>query len=486
MRYFKSKILGEYSTEDFIRIAKEMVNIYHGIQYYDTTTADAPLLKKPIAGYLSFEHGTIKSTITPARGYIYIHTTNDLWSLNITPDKFKQEFESKFMEYNLWGNRIYSATFDQAPALVYSYALRSVDEKAQDVFVINTTDIFHSKTYTHGMCWFYTAKHEAFKYAIPGEARKPYYIMASASTIVLDLSHSIRLDDGYGSLSMPQLPSDKITILKKHIILSKRAGIDTYLYAKQRDIDILPPYKPLSIKITTTEEKTPKFKYVRPTSLMNEYNPWVTEFAQTEIPDICYICHTKLWGSNYRFIAKQTQAHRAPPKPVQRRRRRGDDPEPEPKSKGRPAANKAANDKKKAAAVHEMQLVGRPNAAIICRFCVHYNNFRDKFENDTNLKAIEIVNSTVSRNMIINTTIKDDLEKKILHRIQKNIENKTMKFYDSSPDLKNNSLWHIDGDDGTLLGLPHYVDIGDCAGDLLEYAIKLNNHIMVFKYTRIE
>lgn len=537
VRKFDTEVQNFYSLTDFERIAKEMVNIYHGIKYYNTDIINAPLLKKPINNYLSFEESGVISTITPARGYIYINCDQDLWELNIKFNELKNILKQNFNKFNLWNNRKFKAVFQNSKALQYTYELHKIEDNENIIEIFESNDPFNSKMYKESMVWFYSNKKELFKYTIPGETRKPYQIMAAASTIILDLSHNINLPDNSFTLSMPSLPKDKIFILKNNIYISKRAGIDVHLYSKmnpkiglfrklnkliscEQEINSDDSVIQKSVKkliketIKETDKKIVK-KIVKKIdkkivkedinksliyaacsvddNILDRNNIWEVDASQTEVPKVCLICNCELWEQNYLLIAKQQLNYKVMTV-IKRGRGAGDknkankddnesdleDEEPVEKP-----IKKLAKDAKKIVK-KDKKVYDRPNAAVLCRFCVHYDHNKYNINNDDNISSINIINNHINRDMIINKYIIDENEKIIISRIFKNIKNEKLIFHDKTPELKNDQMCHLSGDSGLLFGVPQYVDLGDCANHLLNYALNMENKVMTFKYIKCE
>jgi hypothetical protein len=490
VRKFDTLVAEFYSSSDLERIAKEMVNIYHGKKYYDTDKDDAPLVDNPKEDYLIFEESGITTKITPSRGYIYIHTSKNVWDLNIKYDQLKVLLNAEFNKFNIWGIRPYQAVFNNACALQYTYELRKTESTENTIYITETNDPFNSKMSGATMTWYYSTQKSLFKYTIPGETRKPYQIMAAASTIIVDLAHLIKLPNNYYSLSMPTLPIENVLVLKNTINLSKRCGADMHLYLKMcKDINL---YKPLTRQIVDTvnlkKDKKENLLYAACSTMDNpnlRTDIWEVDASQITIPTTCLLCSSELWEQNYLIIAKNTKAYKKIAVAKRGRGNKKDNNKNSESESEEEKVNKKVDAKANAKNTKE-KIYDRPNAAVICRFCIHYQCKTYNINKDTNVKEIRVVDSALSRNIIINKYITDENEKMILGRITKNINNKTLIFSDKTPELNNQNMCHIMGDNGLLFGVPHYVDLGDCAEFLLEYALKLGEKVYVFKYTKYD
>lgn len=223
MVYIIKAVTPEHITDKEIElVAKEMVNIVHGTQYYDSKGIE---LKVPKREYLGFEKGTMSYECLPVRGTILVNSKNELWGLNISLTSLKKKLDAAFLRANKW----------PFPGDVYRFTEGGGNQFTMECAPCNNvvrvveTDPLVFKQFAERFTWHITNRRRLFQYQMPGVYLKTPHLLSAMSMIVLDLKTTMPFDHGYFSLSFPKFPYP-VQVFGGKIHIDPYLGIDAHIY----------------------------------------------------------------------------------------------------------------------------------------------------------------------------------------------------------------------------------------------------------------
>lgn len=220
----RTSIKDHLADRDLVLIAKEMVNIYHGVEYWNIRTGQ--LETTPDKNFMKWEIETVGYEYIPCRGFIYINSS-DYSASNIIRKKLLQAFNL----YNRWGWR--ETTFVSHIHGSNQFTLEECEDHPGDEMAIVeiNSNAFANKNIKGKFIWTISQDSRLMQYSITGKYPKPYLLISAMTTIVVDVKHSINLTPGDRWYSYPPLAKD-ITIVKRGIpiLLSVMLGIDGHVY----------------------------------------------------------------------------------------------------------------------------------------------------------------------------------------------------------------------------------------------------------------
>ena len=272
MKFLKSENKTVFTLRDADTIAMEMINVFHGIQYFD----DGKLLATPRPGYMSFNSKNSEYDIVPAYGEIYL--SNEAGSNFGKKRSIKHviaEVTNAFNRLNTWGLR--AMNFSTSGDGQLTVAVQ--DSKcAIEIIVKNSARC----SYSAQMTWLFTITETPYRYihyAIPTpQTEDVSEFMMSATTIFMDY----QLGELYPrSLSWPQLPA-LVTLLPMALHITDMLGIEAHVYYHFTgklvpDTSFKTCHVPVVVVTTTeTETKTEKKEHTH-----------------------CSSCEVPLWGDFY-------------------------------------------------------------------------------------------------------------------------------------------------------------------------------------------
>lgn len=331
MRIIRSQSVGVISKENIDSIVMEMVNIYHGIQYYDPVRRAE--LKAPIPGYLTHTHGNFTDEIIPVKGYIYVHIANGAAA---AIKQINKNLVTKFNQFNRWGRR----------KLVYEYiattnvlctAAQSTDEAGLSIIgtVAKTKKLYGGPVKGVEMEWVISDDAQLFKYReMIVDELETYQIVGAASTIVIDAKHTIPVPDK-ATLSFPSFPSH-IKMLRRPIRTAKPFGYEAGVWDAVYEAIHGAPSPTYSI----VAQKLDRDVY--------EYD----DALGFPVVERCSVCNVYIWGEYY-HCAK-----------------------PDAETKGDAAAPVAAAAPAKRGRGQKAESKSVTGADYgVCRFCAHYTSY---------------------------------------------------------------------------------------------------------------
>lgn len=294
MHLIKSTTVNRLLDAELDRISKSMVNIYWGTNYY---TPMGVLEKNPTPDYLSWECETMSYEFVPIRGYIYLNFPNGLYDITFNSKLFCKRLMAFFEQNNKWGWR-------ETVFLEHSYGpnqftleeTSSTSYVAGDRMRIVVGQPFNVKHRESQFSWIVTDNARMMQYSATGKHPKPQHLMASLTTIVVDVQHTIDLQDGFHSLSFPPL-NKAVTTLSKPIILNKMLGVDAHLYDRMGGDSVhkhFSRYRPLPATILPAPETMPtKFCVLKAIKDLTQ----LPNSKGTQ--DSCGVCGIAVWESHY-------------------------------------------------------------------------------------------------------------------------------------------------------------------------------------------
>lgn len=304
MRIIRTQNRSVIGTADVDRITKEMVNIYHGIQYYD---AKGVLLETPVPGYLSWEQGTAEYGHIPVRAYIYINYENSWDAAGFIITNFKKNLQRGFHTNNKWGfretvfleQRDGSNQFTLEEYLLETGPLIVNAVMVSPMAIVNSSHPLNIKHRENQFTWIVTDNHRMFQYGLPGKYTKIPNMIASTVTIVVDVMHSLMdLEDGSHTLGFPVLKKN-VKVLKQHILLSKYVGIDAHVYkllggaVDSRRFD---GFHQITIRLATDSYEPKEFhKLIKSLTELQTRESSETKWEN----DKCGLCYVPVFGDYY-------------------------------------------------------------------------------------------------------------------------------------------------------------------------------------------
>ncbi len=385
MRIIKPVARGILQHCDIELIAKEMVNIYQGAECYDIKTGDPH--PEPKEGYLSWERGSMLYECISHRGYIYIH--NPPPEFNKNDKKIVSNLLSAFERANMrFGIR--DCTYIDHIDGTSQFTTEDTQDchkvhgrPAVDSTVVSQNGTpFMCKFRENSITWIVSDEITLFQYSAQGKRPKIQNLLASITTIVVDLNHTLpNFEQGFRTLEYPCLDTARdIHIIHSEIILSQVLGIDYYLYSNIRGS---------SVKLYNNQLMTIGVRYlVKDDGTRHAYYKVKTlsdlqsiDSKRETTDEACGVCGINIFNQ---FYCVYRAAH------------------------GARAADAIAS-------------------VAVCKFCAHYQR---KIANEMNSGTYDIVKMTsnTSRGSIIEISPVHDQEKHMLHALSRAIDNKMVEI----------------------------------------------------------
>lgn len=263
-------------------IAMEMVNMFHGVQYYDSVTGTP--IKPPRPGYLSFTHdGDMEDTIIPARGYLYFHTDTGPYA-HIQPKALARSLAAAFQAFNPHGRDENFVYLPGSGTQMTLCAKDAEEDKTSTIAIFSTErDVWKSKSVDAHMAWYMTAERALCRYQTPDPiGREPWRLAMACTTIIIDMKHEEYLPRGFFSLNHLPPPSH-VKFIESPIYIDEKCGAELHLW------HLLTDKKPavfMELKLPTFE--APSLDTLTPS---NGKLGWKS----------CHICEAPVWGMFYIF-----------------------------------------------------------------------------------------------------------------------------------------------------------------------------------------
>lgn len=227
MKLIRTKARNAILDQDLTRIAKECINIYHSRKYYrDDGTVD----NNATDDYLSWDEATMSYTYVPTRGYIYFNFKAGLSDTAFKSTVVRNTLLNEFQRLNKWGWRTDVFVEHTAGSNQYTLERRNAEDHiAAPEMCVVLGQPFYTKFREYKFAWILTDDASLFQYSVPGKFPKMHKLVASLSTIVVDVAHKIDLPDNSHSTGFPPL-NKNIDIMPKEILLSRVLGVDAHTY----------------------------------------------------------------------------------------------------------------------------------------------------------------------------------------------------------------------------------------------------------------
>ena len=280
--------------EDVDRISKEMVNIYHGIQYYDSKGI---LLDKPVPDYMKFDYETMSYEFIPTRGYIYIKKHNN--AEYSCYDLLIANLHTLFEHNNKWGYRdsVYLSQNTESTNFIIGQS-NVEDYSMGNIGIFVGKNAYSTKHSEFQFSWIIVDSDKSiFQYKAPGKYISPHQLVSSMATIVVDTTHSLNFEDGYRCLDLPELDRP-IHILPRAIILSPLVGVDGHIYqllGGEHTSKRFGRFRPINRQIREAPSVMPT-KYYRKLKTIEDLG---SQTACSTDGTTCGVCNVEVFDSYY-------------------------------------------------------------------------------------------------------------------------------------------------------------------------------------------
>jgi hypothetical protein len=289
MKLIKSRVQNSVTDPDAVSIAKEMVNIYHGTEYYDTETGQE--IPDATPDYLKWTVGEMDYEYCPARCAIYVDSSIH----GKTLETFRQKIVTEFHRYNKWGDRtsIYKNhvgmesnqfTYETAPVPCGQWVMAPGKPN-------------HAKYSEYPFSFIMSDEISIVQFAHPLKHPKSHDMMTFATAIVFDLKWSIPVEEHMQYLNYPPA-TNNVTFIKQSIILCQYTGIDRVLIGRQypaqylkSELEQLAPFEP------------------HPDQTFYADLAMTRKVEADQVIEHCATCTQRLFGRYYVIEAKNTNKH---------------------------------------------------------------------------------------------------------------------------------------------------------------------------------
>jgi hypothetical protein len=233
MKLIRTRVRNVIGDADCTAIAKAMINIYHGRKFFqeDGTPVQGATLDNTPETYLEWEEEGMTYNYRPVRGFIYVNFAAGVYDTSFKGAIVRAKLLQEFQRLNHWGWRkeIYTDhavgsnqfTIEKYNALCYTAAAD---------MVISVGNAFHTKYREYKFQWIISSEPSLFQYTVPGKFPKQYNLIASTTTIAIDVAHTVSdLEPNYRSVGFPKL-TKVVDVVPRVLNLSHNVGVDGHIY----------------------------------------------------------------------------------------------------------------------------------------------------------------------------------------------------------------------------------------------------------------
>lgn len=351
MRVINTTVKDVVSDNDTLLVAKEMINIYMGANYYDLSKPDAPIVDNPDKSRFNWIHNGTEYEYVPSLGYINIIVSNKLTDgeQKALFDKIYRSLHEKFKrllgtgidnrvsiyKHHKYGAEQFTLEEAEQPKLMHEYNIYDIDE--QNCFrLVNRNDKILDLNY--GFIWIldiiYNMNDTNFIY---GDMKyDPDKYIKDMTSIIFNISHyetqilkHLRYDKTMIEIEKPKdidyfdVPFDISEIGAIDFEIYKLIGgvAQGYLPSKSRSSYESKTYHTRfydfsnGVNVYKWPGGNPKFHIVGEyvSEFLNDASKKIKACKAKEVGEICGMCKVELFDDYYIITKKQnlTKAFRA-------------------------------------------------------------------------------------------------------------------------------------------------------------------------------
>lgn len=434
MKLLRTKIRNVLGAEDITRIAKSMINIYHGRKYFlDDGSVDVNAAET----FLEWSEAGVKYSYRPVRGYIYINFRGGTLDTAFKSAPFRNSLLAEFQRLNRWGWR--KDVWTDHTIGTSQFTLEKYDSALYTVgadMVIAVGSAFHTKYREYKFQWIVSSESNLFQYTCPGKYPKPYQLMAALTTIAVDVAHvALDISDGSHTLGFPELTKN-VDVVARDIKLSYLVGVEGHIYmlmgGAPPDSKTWCPFLKYTGRFSKEHVAYVGGKLEKPVHLVKDLASLKDAEGDAKDDGVrCTTCRVPVWDKYY-------------------------------------------------------QVERNKNVAVVCKFCAHFTKAVNA-ELQSGAYNVAVAQSPTTASSLIEVAAMPQAERDVVRQLHREIQLGTIKFVEPAEGADLNFITKCNGG-GIIMHSGANTTVGLMSGktyqDVLELVHSFPDNTRVFEYTK--